>query len=94
MKTVTMYQASDGTTHNTAEACQAHEDGLAVGNLVSAYMLTAPGDLSKRAATARRNLARDVLTWAVLGGYLEISELPDTPGEDDEKPPRKGPPSK
>lgn len=70
MKQITVYQASDGSTHATEEECALHEDKLLAKRVASLYEQTIPADLGKRARTARLNAALDVLAWATDNGFL------------------------
>lgn len=70
MKQITMYLASDGSTHATELECEQHEDKLLAKRVASEYEQTIPADLGKRARTARLNTALDVLDWASNHGYL------------------------
>lgn len=74
MKTITVYEASDGSVHKSEADAVAHERKLAKDAAVASYAKTLPEaeGASKRARSAAINSADRVLTWAAATGLLHI----------------------
>lgn len=73
MKTITVYEASDGSVHKSEADAVAHERKLAKDAAVASYAKSLPEDgVAKRARSAAINSADRVLTWAADTGLLDL----------------------
>ena len=81
MKTITVYEASDGSVHKSEAGAVAHERKLAKDAAVASYAKTLPEDAaSKRARSAAINSADRVLTWAADTGLLDLGRCAELGG--------------